>query len=254
MKLCSRCHVVPAPGYCRACMRAYLVERGDVDPPMLTRCQSCDGPVISTGGRRRFCSQDCARGQVRRPREQQYGCGTAAAYRRGCRCEACRDAKAAADNGRPLNRCADCGRVARAERCVDCLPAGPSRLCPDCGAERPRGRRRCGDCAERANAEAVRRARRAYRHRRRAARRGVSADYFTDVEIFERDGWRCHICRKAVRRAPRSRMDPDRATLDHIWPLSKGGEHSRENVACAHLRCNLAKGARVSPTQMMLVG
>jgi 5-methylcytosine-specific restriction endonuclease McrA len=77
---------------------------------------------------------------------------------------------------------------------------------------------------------------------------------FTDVEIFERDGWRCHLCSRPVLKASRFNRDPMAASLDHIWPLSKGGEHVRENVACSHLGCNLAKNARIDFAQPLLVG
>jgi hypothetical protein len=38
---------------------------------------------------------------------------------------------------------------------------------------------------------------------------------------------------------------PDRmsVSLDHVVPLSRGGSHSWENVRCAHLSCNVAKGS-----------
>lgn len=262
MKMCSRCKAVPAPGYCRACMKRYLVETGRARPPMLSRCESCDEPFTSAGGLGRWCSADCRLGTSRRAhrrtprsRNELKPCGTEAAYQRGCRCQDCRDAASRSRGRRPRVPCSGCSRptAARCGTCMACRPA-PTRSCPDCGGPRPEGKRRCGECADRANVESIRRARRAYRHRRRAGRRGARADYFTDVEIFERDGWRCHICRKPVRRVPRSRMDPERASLDHLWPLSKGGEHTRENVACAHLGCNIAKGSRVTPTQLALVG
>lgn len=31
------------------------------------------------------------------------------------------------------------------------------------------------------------------------------------------------------------------ASVDHIVPLSRGGEHSMNNVQCAHLSCNCSK-------------
>lgn len=35
---------------------------------------------------------------------------------------------------------------------------------------------------------------------------------------------------------------PMSASVDHIVPLSRGGEHSMANVQCAHLSCNSSKG------------
>jgi 5-methylcytosine-specific restriction endonuclease McrA len=34
-------------------------------------------------------------------------------------------------------------------------------------------------------------------------------------------------------------------SLDHVIPLSRGGNHEPGNVQCSHLACNVRKGARV---------
>ncbi|WP_423797180.1 HNH endonuclease [Mycobacteroides abscessus] len=36
------------------------------------------------------------------------------------------------------------------------------------------------------------------------------------------------------------------ASLDHVVPMSLGGDHLSTNVQCAHLKCNMDKGARCS--------
>lgn len=38
--------------------------------------------------------------------------------------------------------------------------------------------------------------------------------------------------------------NPLSASLDHVVPLAWGGEHTAANVQLAHLKCNVAKGAR----------
>ena len=48
--------------------------------------------------------------------------------------------------------------------------------------------------------------------------------------IYARDGGRCHVCGKKVKRA--------RVSLDHLLPLSKGGAHAPWNVRLAHRHCN----------------
>jgi len=62
--------------------------------------------------------------------------------------------------------------------------------------------------------------------------------------VFERDSWTCHLCSQRVD-ASLSGLDPDGPTIDHVTPLSRGGEHSYANTACAHRRCNLRKGNRL---------
>lgn len=55
--------------------------------------------------------------------------------------------------------------------------------------------------------------------------------------IASRDGWICGICHEPVERDRRC-PDPHSATLDHITPLSRNGEHTAENVRLAHRVCN----------------
>lgn len=95
--------------------------------------------------------------------------------------------------------------------------------------------------------------RKAAYQRRRAAKHGATAEKFTPLEIFERDGWRCGICGRKVDRD----LDwphPKSASLDHVEPLSRGGEHSRANTRLAHLDCNIQRGNRGGDEQLSLVG
>lgn len=89
---------------------------------------------------------------------------------------------------------------------------------------------------------AIRASNRDRRHRERAAGVRLSGS-ITLREVAVRDGWRCHLCGKKVPdRESRSRdLDP---TIDHLIPLSDGGEHVPENVALAHFLCNSTRGAR----------
>lgn len=84
-------------------------------------------------------------------------------------------------------------------------------------------------------------------NRRRARLRGVLVESFDRMEIFLRDGWICQICSAPVNRAAHF-PDPNMASLDHIIPIARGGEHSRANAQTAHLGCNVRKGAKL-PTQ-----
>jgi 5-methylcytosine-specific restriction endonuclease McrA len=79
------------------------------------------------------------------------------------------------------------------------------------------------------------------RHERRA-REEARIDRFDPLDIYKRDGWMCQICGSEVNRDV---LYPDAwsATLDHVVPLSRGGDHTRENTVLAHLRCNLVKSA-----------
>jgi hypothetical protein len=65
-------------------------------------------------------------------------------------------------------------------------------------------------------------------------------------DIFARDNFICHICKKKVRKGDLS--------IDHLIPVSKGGRHISENLATAHLRCNIGRGAGRKPAQLRLFG
>ena len=73
---------------------------------------------------------------------------------------------------------------------------------------------------------------------KRARKKQVTIEKFLVGEIFERDGWVCQLCHKKVNKTLQY-PHPLSASLDHIIPLSKGGEHSRINVQLAHIRCNM---------------
>lgn len=63
----------------------------------------------------------------------------------------------------------------------------------------------------------------------------------TRGKVFERDGWRCHVCKRKTLRHW-SNNHPREATVDHHpIPLSHGGDHDWHNVRCACRQCNSEK-------------
>jgi hypothetical protein len=93
--------------------------------------------------------------------------------------------------------------------------------------------------------------------RRHTHRRAIEHDAFIeDVDrqvVFERDGWRCQICRKKVNPTLKH-PHPMSASLDHIVPLARGGTHEPKNVQLAHLGCNLSKNIRAVGCQLRVFG
>jgi hypothetical protein len=89
-------------------------------------------------------------------------------------------------------------------------------------------------------------------------RRGLLASaYVEDVSravLAKRDRWRCQLCGKKVDRTLRA-PHPMSSSIDHIVPISAGGEHSYANTQLAHLGCNITKGHRTTQaTQLALIG
>lgn len=88
--------------------------------------------------------------------------------------------------------------------------------------------------------------------RKRARRYGVAYEPLKRTEIFERDGYCCQICgRQTLRKA--KVPNPRAPTVDHIVPMSEGGDHLYINVQCACFECNWKKGAGAANDQLRLV-
>lgn len=76
-------------------------------------------------------------------------------------------------------------------------------------------------------------------HKRRVAKMGLGSASITPqalVEIFTSQKRRCAMCRINLTRSERH--------LDHIVPLSRGGDHDRRNVQFLCRPCNLSKHAK----------
>lgn len=87
--------------------------------------------------------------------------------------------------------------------------------------------------------------------RRKARLRAAFVEHVPRVEVFERDDWRCQICKSRVSRTARV-PHPKAATVDHIVPLSRGGKHERGNLQCACYACNCKKGNRAADDQLLV--
>lgn len=157
-----------------------------------------------------YCSRKC---------QAQLSCGTASGYTNyGCRCRPCKDAVASymrsykADNSEAIR-----------------------------GKDRARRQKWRTDNPEEAKVERQRwgRSESGKDHNRRAKnrRRGARAgDPYKRMDVFNRDEGICHLCKETVAW--------EEFSLDHLIPISKGGPDCFENVATAHLECNVKRGNR----------
>lgn len=124
-------------------------------------------------------------------------------------------------------------------------PPEPS-LCTRCNSFYYRVKKRqriCSDeCLEEGRLQSRRKAKSLRRARIRGANKAEAVDPF---KVFDRDGWRCQICFMKTPRSKRGLIDDRAPELDHIVPLSKGGDHTYANTQCACRNCNVKKGDNV---------
>lgn len=89
-----------------------------------------------------------------------------------------------------------------------------------------------------------------YQSRRTRARSlGVEYGYYTTQDVLDLYGTKCHICNEDIDlNASRKCGDTGWEKglhIDHVYPLSRGGADTLENVRPSHGRCNIIKWATV---------
>lgn len=162
--------------------------------------------------------------------------------------------------------CVGCGNRLQGARRKWCLAAACIRKrwaltrcgvilgqCCQCSKQRMLRSLRCVGCARDREVAAKRLADRRGNHVRRARIRNTTVEMFHDVEIFERDKWRCQRCNVKCRRGS-CRYKGNYPHLDHIVSLSNGGTHTRTNVQLLCRACNLRKNNHDTGDQLLLVG
>lgn len=90
------------------------------------------------------------------------------------------------------------------------------------------------------------------KERRRALQRRAFVENVIRKQVFNRDGYRCHICRRKT--DPTKKTPHPRApTIDHVIPLACGGKHEKTNCRTACFLCNSRKGDRGGGEQLLLI-
>ena len=117
-------------------------------------------------------------------------------------------------------------------------------ICKECGnVFTPEyGNKRSKFCSDKCLKRNMKRIR---RHKERAKLRLVKVETVDPLVVFKRDGWRCQICKRKLHNRERGTYKDTAPELDHIIPLSKGGEHSYRNTQCACRKCNADKKGNV---------
>lgn len=222
-------------------------ERRHANAPERT-CEHCDAvfrrnPNSKNAGR--FCSRKCAydagANGLRNPELDPNLAIAASAFSTKftinmSRCTVCRERLPVGSLKKVCS--SECGRkrYVAANDNVDRAP----RPCQECGVvfAPEYGDKRSIYCSLACSSKNARRR----RHKKERARiRGAPVEMVDPIKVFERDGWRCRICRVSTPRSLRGSCDDRAPELDHVLPLSLGGAHSYMNTQCACRRCNADK-------------
>lgn len=90
----------------------------------------------------------------------------------------------------------------------------------------------------------------AWNSQRRAAIKGSTSQLITEELILKVYGKNCHICQDTIDlsapRKPGSQGWERGLHIEHVVPISKGGENVIENMRPSHGICNLRKGASLN--------
>jgi 5-methylcytosine-specific restriction endonuclease McrA len=147
-------------------------------------------------------------------------------------------------------------KIAAVKRAQELKDEKASSLCIKCGS--PVGyrmgpcRKYCNTCSDLVSKQYKKEANRTRKQYLRALRHGANAERINPMEILERDGWRCQICGVSTPKSRRGTLHRNAPEVDHIIPLSRGGEHRGNNLQCACRACNGMKSNRTVVGQMGL--
>jgi hypothetical protein len=226
------------------------------------QCALCGKTFTPYLKKLRFCSPECSSTSNRRIQDRTcQHCSKSFRPKHGKYTTFCsRDCSFAFKAGHKKPRfctvyfpiCSHCGGIFTARKYTDrfcsaeCRPKPiyipkPIRTiaCVSCGCAMKtlpgRGSTRlyCDPCAEIAKRDT----RNAAKRLRKARRKDAFVERVIRQRIYERDRWKCGICKRKV--DPSLEVPhPLSKTIDHIIPLSKGGTHEPRNVQLAHFICN----------------
>ncbi len=84
-------------------------------------------------------------------------------------------------------------------------------------------------------------------HRRKARKLNTVVEKgISIISLKKRHGTSCYYCKKEMdfTKGVGRKFNSDMATIEHLTPLSRGGEHTFENTVLACRFCNISRGAK----------
>lgn len=217
-------------------------ERAAANRPFV-QCKGCGTSFQPRGvDRTQFCSRECAFAYKTAHRLPPDRRKRAPAQPKVACCAVCSGSFETKTGATVCSKPCAIARARAASREHNRRKVGEKRhVCRECGVtfEPAYGIKQRTYCSEQC---ANRSGRRPARLARKARQRAVTVETVDPIKVFERDRWTCQLCGIKAPRRLRGSFDDQAPELDHIVPLSKGGEHSYRNTQCACRKCNAAKG------------
>lgn len=204
-------------------------------------CRGCGSKFERSAPKQIFCTRQCRALHVRaaRPDKQCLVCGIG--YSPSSKGKTCSP------------ECSDRLAEIRALE-LKLKNFGPPRTCCQCGKIFTHGGDAFKDFCSRACAtECAKETQKRHGHVRRARKAKATIEHFNPTYILKRDKYICQACGVKTRpdKKPNHPLYPN---VDHIVPLSVGGEHSKKNCRCVCTSCNSKKCNRTLNDQLLLFG
>lgn len=208
----------------------YLSARKPKARPHTVACERCGKEKATLQKSARFCGRRCANTAYKHTNDPLIG----RRYEIAKAATAARKADA--------RRTKDISKKLLKDKRIESQRLESLRACRHCGVEycalSGRLMAFCGDdCAW---LEAKER-KKAARQARKALERAALVESVRPLSVLRRDEWRCYLCDCETPASLRGTYEDNAPELDHVVPLSRGGEHSYANLRCACRKCNLIK-------------
>jgi hypothetical protein len=224
------CHNIPisrASERCGPCTR----QRRIANRPSTWRnagkpCQTCGKPL----GRyqAKYCSKTCQRRLSHKKYKERHPDAYRAARRRRKKNRSLKRRTVKlqkAQNGEFIRQCLQCDKTFDAFRMKGRIPKFCGKKCEN----------------------------RAHELRRRARKRSVFIEVVSVKKLLKWQHGKCYHCGYKINTG-KSAPHPKSLTIDHLVPLSLGGDHSYANTVASCWKCNCAiKGARAIDEQLKLL-
>lgn len=250
-RLCKYCNGKMPEGrggkFCHdECRNMYNRGHVSVRPRGQTQaiCPQCDAPFEPSLAKQIYCTKLCRRLAIRQVRHCTI-----------CGCEVLKHGPS-----KQISSATLCSPECRAKHKAALKHEeaiknfGPPRTCRWCGVTFGYGGEAYkGWCSKSCRAEYAKDYERRLGHERRARQRKATVEAFSPAYILKRDKYICQACGKKTK--PKEKpTHPLYPNVDHIVPLSQGGEHSKKNCRCVCASCNSKKCNGTLNDQLLLFG